>query len=94
LQGRSGNDYAPAVMTYCDHIFDSLLSSLIDRREALAALVSAAALPVLAACNREPSQPSKTPAGEPTEADALALLDDVANNLLRLSPESATSPES
>jgi hypothetical protein len=54
----------------------------MNRREALAALASTTAIPLLSACNRE---------SNPTEAQALALLDDVAGNLLRLSPEGATS---
>src|ERR1041385_3677959 len=62
--------------------------SLFDRRELIAALVSAAAFPLLFGCNREPAS---SPSAGATEADGLALLDEVANNLLRLSPESATS---
>ncbi len=64
------------------------MTDSIDRREAIAALVSGAALPLLSACSREPASP---PSASATEADALALLDEVGNNLLRLSPESATS---
>ena len=60
----------------------------IDRREAIAALASAAALPLLSACSREPASP---PSASTTEADALALLDEAGNNLLRLLPEGATS---
>ena len=60
----------------------------ITRREALAALASSTAIPLLAACTRESAQ---APTATETETDALRLLDDVANNLLRLSPESATS---
>jgi uncharacterized protein (DUF885 family) len=41
----------------------------------------------MSGCNRDPvSTPSAT-----TETDAIALLDDIGNNLLRLSPETATS---
>ena len=59
----------------------------VTRREALAALASAAALPLMTGCGRkETTVPSAS-----TDADALALLDDVADNLLRLLPESATS---
>ena len=44
-------------------------------------------MPLLSACTREP-----TPTPPPTtEADATAMLDDIANNLLGLTPESATS---
>jgi uncharacterized protein (DUF885 family) len=60
---------------------------LLSRREALAALASAAALPLVSACGRERA----TAPAASTEADALALLDSVAENLLRLLPESATS---
>ena len=60
----------------------------INRREAIAALASTAALPLLSACSREPAS---TPSPNPTEADALALLEEVANHFLLLSPESATS---
>jgi uncharacterized protein (DUF885 family) len=60
---------------------------LLSRREAIAALASAAALPLIAACGGD-----RAPARHATDdADALALLDRLANNLLRLSPESATS---
>jgi uncharacterized protein (DUF885 family) len=62
----------------------------MNRREAIAALASAAALPLAYGCNREPS--SESSAGTPAvEADVLALIDRVADNLLRLVPEAATS---
>jgi uncharacterized protein (DUF885 family) len=64
------------------------MSHNISRREALAALTSATVVQLMAACNREPAQP---PPSTPTEADALALLDEIGNNRLHLSPESATS---
>ena len=59
----------------------------VSRREAIAGLLSTAVLPFMSAC---------APDGAPTppatsEADALALLDGVADNLLRLLPEGATS---
>jgi uncharacterized protein (DUF885 family) len=76
LQANSINVYAPA------------MKDSIGRREAIAVLVSAAALPLLSACSREPASP---PSASTTEADALALLDEAGNNLLRLGPESATS---
>src|SRR5215471_7952566 len=78
-------------MTHSDHFYHwscTVLQSLISRREALAALASSAAVPLLFACSRDQGHSEK--AG-PTEADALALLDEIANNLLRLYPESATS---
>jgi len=60
---------------------------MLSRREALAALASAAALPLVT--GYEGSQTPTPPAS--TDADALKLLDSVADNLLRLQPESATS---
>jgi uncharacterized protein (DUF885 family) len=59
----------------------------MNRREALAALASAAALPFTHGCSSEPA--SAPPAT--TEADAIAMLDQLAENLLRLTPEGATS---
>jgi uncharacterized protein (DUF885 family) len=61
---------------------------LIGRREALSALASAAVLPFTSGCSSERAVP---PAATTNEAEARALLDDLAENLLRLSPESATS---
>jgi uncharacterized protein (DUF885 family) len=60
----------------------------MNRREALAVLVSGAALP-LYGCAREPS--SSTTASTGPDADALAVVDRIAANLLRLAPEAATS---
>jgi len=60
---------------------------MLTRREALAALASAAALPLVAGCARDGAAPPPMP----TDADALKLLDDVADRLLTLFPESATS---
>jgi uncharacterized protein (DUF885 family) len=62
---------------------------MLSRREALAALVSAAALPLLPGCARD--RESVPPMSKNADAPALALLDSVADNLLRLLPESATS---
>jgi uncharacterized protein (DUF885 family) len=61
---------------------------LITRRKAIAAFASIAALPLTSRCAREPGAPEST---TPGEAEAVALLDDIANSLLRLSPETATS---
>ena len=61
--------------------------SLISRRHAIAALACTAALPLVPACTRE--QTTMTPTT--TDRDALALLDELAEHLLRLFPESATS---
>jgi uncharacterized protein (DUF885 family) len=60
---------------------------LISRRQAIAALTTAATFPFTSACMRP--QTSAPPAA--TETDALALLDQIADNLLRLGPEGATS---
>ena len=58
----------------------ALMSPSMNRREALAALVSTATLPLISGCMPEPT-PASTGT---TEADALALLDQIADNLLRL----------
>jgi len=60
----------------------------INRRQALAALASTTAIPLLSGCKRESAE---GPSTATTEAGAVALLDEVAGNLLRLSPEGATS---
>ena len=71
--------------------------SSFSRRQALAVLASSAAMPLISACARAvavappapaPLPPAAPPA--PTEADAKVLLDGIAENLLRLSPEGAT----
>ena len=62
------------------------LSSL-SRRDLLAALLSATALPLLSACVRS-RKPSPVTAGD---AQAMRLLDQIAEDLLRLFPETATS---
>jgi uncharacterized protein (DUF885 family) len=61
---------------------------VLNRREALAALAATAAVPLAAGCRTEESR--MTSPADP-EAEALALLDSVAENLLRLLPEGATS---
>jgi len=65
-----------------------VIPSLISRREALAALASTAVVPLTSGCSSERAAiaPATT-----IEADARALLDELAENLLRLLPESATS---
>jgi len=57
------------------------------RREVFTALASAAALPLVAGCARD--RASTPPAS--TDADTLKLLDSIADNLMKLQPESATS---
>jgi len=66
-----------------------LSDPLLSRREAIAALASTAALPLMSACGRD--VPATALAPGTNEGEALALLDGVADNLLRLLPESATS---
>jgi uncharacterized protein (DUF885 family) len=59
----------------------------LTRREVLAALASVAVFPLTSACGRGRGAPPISR----TDADAVALLDDVAGNLLALYPEKATS---
>jgi uncharacterized protein (DUF885 family) len=61
---------------------------MLTRREVLAALASAAALPIVSGCGGNVTPPSSS---TPTDADALKLLDAVADSLLKLLPETATS---
>jgi len=69
----------------------------LSRRQAVAALSASVALPLVSACSRavgaEAVATSPLPAGPAptTSAEASALLDSIAENLLRLSPEGATS---
>jgi uncharacterized protein (DUF885 family) len=60
---------------------------MFTRREALAALTAAAALPLMHGCagGGPPAAPASSDAG------AVKLLDEVGDNLLRLMPETATS---
>ena len=62
----------------------------MNRRDAMAALASTAALPLLHGCGNG-SPPPPTAAAAPTEADALTLLDEIGENYLRFAPESATT---
>jgi hypothetical protein len=69
-----------------------LKDSLLTRRQAIATLASAAALPLMSACNQEPGQDASAAApSTDVEAGARALLDDVGESLLRLLPETATA---
>ena len=69
--------------------------SLLNRRQAIAALAYSTTFPLMSACTREPTASStaasSTAALTNTEADAIALLDAIGDNLLRLAPETATS---
>ena len=60
-------------------------ASALSRRDAIVALL--ATVSALSACDRTPEVASRADA----DADVLALLDELAENLLRLSPETATS---
>jgi uncharacterized protein (DUF885 family) len=62
----------------------------LSRRQAVAALASSAAMPLLSGCARTLAE-APAAAAATTEAGAAALLDSVADNLLRLQPETATS---
>lgn len=64
------------------------MSPVINRRDAIAALAATAALPLLPACGAEPAPAAPA---TPTDQEALALLDQIAENYLRFAPESATS---
>jgi uncharacterized protein (DUF885 family) len=67
-------------------------SVTISRRELIAALVSIGAGPLLAACGRPPSAaPTQGMPAAGGDTEALALLDRLAEDLLRLFPETATS---
>ena len=60
----------------------------MNRRELIAALAAAAALPLLPSCTR--ARTGVTASTSLTDDAALSLLDDVGENFLRLFPESAT----
>ncbi|HEU4704534.1 MAG TPA: DUF885 domain-containing protein [Sphingomicrobium sp.] len=65
-----------------------MFSEHLSRREAVAALAASAALPLVSSCARTLGGARPAPA---TDAQASALLDSIAENLVRLSPEGATS---
>ena len=67
------------------------MSPLLNRREALAALASTATLPLLSGCSSDTSSATPTAAKPNSQADALALLDQIGENYLRFAPESATT---
>jgi uncharacterized protein (DUF885 family) len=60
----------------------------MNRRKALAALASTAALPFVQACGGESTAPAP---GRDAAAEAKTLLDEIGENYLRFAPESATS---
>jgi len=63
----------------------------LTRREIILAIASAAALPLVAGCSSDKTPGSSPVAAGSGDAAALALLDQVANNLLNLFPDTATS---
>ena len=70
--------------------------SPFSRRQALAAIAATASMPLLSACARavaaaQPPATAPVPPAGPTAVEATRLLDSIADNLLALSPESATS---
>ena len=68
------------------------MSPLLNRREAIAALATTAALPLLHGCRNTPAASSAgSAAGVDDEANALAALDRIGEHLLTSFPETATS---
>jgi len=64
----------------------------MNRREALAALASTAALPLLQGCSNTATPiPAPAATAANTQADALAMLDQIADHYLGFAPELATS---
>ena len=66
----------------------------LSRRQAVAALSASAALPLISACSKAVAPETALPPSPPAVApapNASAILDSIAENLLRLSPEGATS---
>jgi uncharacterized protein (DUF885 family) len=66
------------------------MDPIMTRRDAIATIASAATVPLLFGCARDGGSASPPSSGG-TEADALKLLDSIADNLLKLQPEAATS---
>jgi uncharacterized protein (DUF885 family) len=66
---------------------------MMNRREALAALASTAAFPLLNGCSdKAASSSSPAPAGaNNAEADAIKLLDSIGENYVQFAPDAATS---
>ena len=72
--------------------------AFLSRRQAVAALSASAALPLISACSKAVGVPAQAAPPVPVAAtpvnataEASTLLDSIAENLLRLSPEGATS---
>src|SRR5262245_48379202 len=66
------------------------MSPVMNRRDAIAALASTAALPLLQACSDKTARAPAAGATN-TEAGAVKMLDEIAENFLTHFPESATS---
>lgn len=64
---------------------------VFSRREALASIGAASAFSLFGGCATAPLAPNTIGLGSATEAEGSALLESIAENLLALSPESATS---
>jgi len=62
---------------------------MMTRRDAMAALASTAALPLMSGCGGGGAPAASTGPAAPSDADALKLLDEVGDNLLKLGPEGA-----
>ncbi len=69
---------------------ENVSNKKISRRDAIAAMASVAAIPLVSSCGGY-SSPLPPPVTATNETGARALLDEVAENLLRLAPEGATS---
>ena len=67
------------------------VSPLLNRREALAALASTAALPLIGGCGNNRSSAAPAAAQPGGQAAAMAMLDEIGENYVRFAPESATS---
>src|SRR5262245_5401382 len=64
---------------------------LLNRREAIAALVSTAAWPVFSACRGKSPDANAASSAASAEATAVAMLDQIGESFLKMFPESATS---
>jgi uncharacterized protein (DUF885 family) len=67
---------------------------MMNRREALAALASTAALPLITGCSEKPASSSSSApaaAAATAEADAIKLLDSIGENYVQFAPDGATS---
>ena len=70
-------------------MFTRFRSPLINRRAAIAAMAAALSLPMMSGCSDGPPAGPAAPGN--ADAGALALLNEIGENLLRLAPETATT---